>query len=63
MTKSTNARRWLTIAMIDALLLFGAGSAMATPSVTSFEPSVHLPTVLLAGISLVWVALAHRQAK
>ena len=62
MTTIANRRRWITFATIDALLLLGTGSAMAAPVAAPFAVSVHLPSVLLAGISLVWVTLAGRHA-
>lgn len=62
MTTKSRRRWWVTVGMIDAMLLLGAGSAMAAQNSAPFEPSVHLPSVLLAGIGLVWVALAQRRA-
>lgn len=62
MTTIANRRRWVTFVTVDALLLLGTSSAMAAPVAAPFVVSVHLPSVLLVGISLVWMALAGRHA-
>lgn len=53
-----NKRLWLVIATVDALLLLGAGSALAAPLNGAAVSFLHLPTVLLAGVGLLAMNLS-----
>ncbi len=58
MTTRVNWRRWAGFATVDAMLLFGAGSALAAAPGALPAPSLHLPVLLLAGVSLVGVTMS-----
>ena len=61
MTMIGKRQAWIAFLTIDALLLFGGGSAMAATAAPAIP--MHLPVVLLGGLGLLVTTLTGRRAR
>jgi len=57
MTNLKGWRMWLTVATIDAMLVFTAGTALAAPATAPPASGPALPILLLLGVGLVGTTL------
>lgn len=53
----TNLKGWLTVATIDAVMMFAGGTAMAAPAAAAPSSGPALPVLMLLGVGLVSATL------